>query len=200
MNHNELITDGNAFSRLRDECSVIIHINKRLPEQVFRQKFAEYFAFEHGMTMRAEFAMFLTNIASGFGDRAVNYMTLDPDPVEFYHKNCGFYGLASFEPSSLIDNYIRVMSRDGEPDSFRTTGGDVAVMWGSSLGWGIFCDRRSWELCLMASFSPIDQSLMRMVRKDAFQVRSYLLNEYQHKPQLALEFLRDLAKSYPMLR
>jgi len=199
MNYSELITANNAFAALREECNAVFDANKRLPDHVFRQNFVEYYAFEHGMIMRKDFAMFLANIARRFGDKAVNYMTLDPDPVEYYYKNCGFYGIASFEPSTLIDNYIKVMSRGGNADSFRARGGDVGVMWGSSLEWGIFCDRRSWELCLLASFSTIDESLMKMVRKDTFQVRSYVLNEYRHRPELAEEFLRDMAKNYPAL-
>jgi hypothetical protein len=129
MNYSELIADTNLFSALRHACGLVFNTSKRLPERVFCQQFVEYYAFEHGMIMRASFAAFLTNIACRFGDKAVNYMTLDPDPVEFYYRNCGFFGVASFQPSTLIENYIKVMSRDGKADSFRTTGGDVGVIW-----------------------------------------------------------------------
>jgi hypothetical protein len=200
MNYRELIQDSNVFSALRDECNVIFDTNKRLPQQVFRREFAEYDAFEHGMITSQEFAPFLTKIARSFGDRAVNYMTLDPDPVEYYHKNRGVYGLASFEPSALIDNYFKVMSRDWKSaDSFIARGGDVGVIWGSSAQWGIFCDRISWELCLMASHSPIDESIMSIVRKEAFQVSNYELNLYRNRPAVALEFSRNLAQTYPAL-
>lgn len=199
MNYSELITDSNVFSVLCDECDFIFDTSKRLPERVFRNNFAECYAFEHGMIMHKDFAIFLTVIAHRFGDRVVNYMTIAPDPVNYYFKNCAFYGAASFEPSTLIDNYLKVMARDGEADSFRARGGDVAVMWGSSLRWGIFCDRISWELCVVGSFSAIDQSVLKMVKQDTFQVSSYELSLYRDRPHVAEEFSRVLTKNYPTL-
>jgi hypothetical protein len=200
MNYSQLITDSIAFSALRNECDLIFDMNKRLPERVFRQNFTEYYAFAYDHIDLNDFAAVLANIACRFGDRAVNYMTVVPDPVGYYFKHCGFYGLASFDPSTLINDYIKVMSRDGNVESFRSRGGDVGILWGSSLEWGIFCDRISWELCLMASRSPVDESIMTGVKvMDAAQLRDYELNVYRNRPTLALEFLRDLSKNYPTL-
>ena len=201
MQYSELITDDDAFSALRAECGEVIDTNQRLPRQVFRQNFANYYVFEHGQIMRQTFSTFLTNVARNFEDRAVNYMTLDPDPVEYYHRNCGFYGLASFEPSTLMVNYLKVMYRDGNVESFRARGGDVGVLWGSSLKWGIFCDRASWELCLMGSSVKLDESIMGTVHcMDAAQLKSYLENLYQNKHGVSLKFLGELGENYPTLR
>jgi hypothetical protein len=204
MQYSELITHRDTFRALRDECSAVFDTQRRLPEYVFRQALTTYYVFEYGLIMRNEFATFLANVARRFGDSTVNYMTLDPDPEVYYYRNCGFYGLASFDPSTLTDNYMKVMSRDGNADSFRVRGGDVGVMWGSSLKWGIFCDRMSWELCLMASPSPLDDFMVENSRTVSYMntnlLRNYVSNEYRHEPSVALEFLRDLAKNYPILR
>ena len=201
MQYPELITDDNAFSALRAECGEVFDTNQRLPHQVFRQKFTKYYVFEYGQIFRKGFSTFLTNVARTFEDVAVNYMTLDPDPVEYYRRNCGFYGLASFEPNTLIANYIKVMHRDGNVESFRARGGDVGVLWGSSRKWGIFCDRVSWELCLMGSSLKLDESLMGTVDcMGAGQLNNYLENLYRNKHGVALKFLRALGENYPTLR
>jgi hypothetical protein len=199
-NHSELITDSNAFCALRSECDLIFDTSKRLPEPVFRQKAVSFYAFAYDYIANKDSATFLANIAEEFGDSVVNYMTVTPDPVDYYFKRFGFYGLASFETSALIDNYWRVMSRDGNVDSFLFRGGDVGVIWGSSLKWGMFCDRISWELCLMACHSSIEGSTMSTVKvMDAIQLRSYELSLYRNRPPVAEEFSRVLARGYQTL-
>jgi hypothetical protein len=200
MKYSELITDGSMFLALRDECTNVFDINRRLPQYVFQQRLAHLYAFEHGFVMRRDFAVFLADIARRFEDRAVNYMTLVPDPIDYYYKCCGFYGLASFELPTLVDNYIKVMSKDGSVNSFSARGGDVGVIWGSSLQWGIFCDRKSWELCVMACNLMIDKPIMSMVNvMDAARLRRYVSNEYRDRPMVAQEFLEGLTKNYPTL-
>ena len=203
--NTQLVKDSETFHALSDECNAVFNTTKRLPEYVFQRPFVRYYPFEHGLIMRKAFAGFLTNVARYFGDRAVNYMTLDPHPEKYYLRKYGFYGLASFEPSTLVDNYMNVMYRGGKADSFLARGGDIAVMWGSSRGWGIFCDRISWELCLMASSAKIDNLVVDEVTASTVSymkpelLRSYVLNEYKHKLSAATTFLTVLTKNYPML-
>jgi hypothetical protein len=203
MEYSELVTRDDQFLTLRTACDAIFDTSKRLPQQVFRKAFANLYGFEHGVVMSKGFAAFLTQIAKRFGDSAVSYITLDPDPVEYYHKRMGFYGLASFPSSSLKERYLEVMSRDGQADSFRARGGDVGVMWGSSLEWGIFCDRFSWELCVMGSSSPLDEVINpakgTTIRYMEKQVRGYIEGIYRYKPDVARDFLADLSKNYPAL-
>jgi hypothetical protein len=125
-------------------------------------------------------------------------MTLEPDPW-IYFNNYGFYGLASFEPSKLMDNYLKVMYRDAGSDSFRASA-DVSVFWGSSLEWGIFCDRISWELCLMGVSKDLDESIIgKLNRMDSFRVKNYISAAYHWKPTVAVEFLNQFTKNYPFL-
>ncbi len=201
MIHKELVADIREFSALRSECDSIFQTNKRLPEVVFRQPIDSLYAFAYDYIKMKDSATFLSDVAREFGDRVVNYMTVSPDPVEHYFKKCGFYGVASFDALTLSDNYWKVMTRDGNVDSFLFRGGDVGVMWGSSLKWGMFCDRISWELCLMACQSPVKQSIMSPIKvMDSMELRSYELSLYRNRPQVAEEFSLALAKNYPALR
>lgn len=196
MQYSELITDRNAFVRLSEECCAVFDIAQRLPSQVFRGNFKKYYEFEYGQILSKYFAPFLTKVAQKASDKAVNYMTLEPDP-SYYFNNYGFFGLASFEPVNLISNYINVMNRDGVADSFRARGGDIAVLWGSSLEWGIFCDRKAWDLCVMGVSLELDQSIISKLNiMDSTRVKNYISTAYHWKPSVAIEFLDEFFKNY----
>ena len=156
MTPSELVVDENAFSGLSKECEKIVNTRKRLPDFVFQRSFAKYFAIEHAHISRKEFGSFLFKLSNLNEDLSVNYLTLEPDPAYYYHRHFSFFGLASFKPSNLAERYIPVMSRDKNVDSFLSRGGDVGVFWGSSLNWGIFCDRISWEMAVIAVSEDVD--------------------------------------------
>lgn len=200
MEFEELITDEKTFLTLREQCSRVFHIDRRLPEQVFRQGFSRYFAFEHALIMRNEFAEFLATLAQKSGDKKLNYMTIEPDPVDYYRKHSGFYGLASFSARTIVENYTKVMHRGDNADSFRARGGDVAVLWGDSLKWGIFCDRKSWEVCLLGADVLLEESAKNALGFiDGSNLELYISNLYDNKENIAREFVFELDRNYSSL-
>jgi hypothetical protein len=198
MNPTELIVDKQVFSVLRGECEKIINTRKRLPDFVFRRLFAQYFAVEHAHTYRKEFGSFLFKMSKIFEDESVNYMTVD----DYYYRNFSFFGLASFRLSSLEDRYLPVMSREGNIDSFRARGGDVGAFWGSSLKWGIFCDRISWETAVIAVSENIDIPTISGFRcMNAAQISDFAQSQYRIKDpssSIALDFTRRFLANYPI--
>jgi hypothetical protein len=200
INPSELIVDREAFSALAGECGKVINTGKRLPDFVFQRAFARYFAIEHAHVHRKEFGSFLFKISNIFGDKSVNYMTLEPDPVDYYYRHCSFFGLASFEPSSLVERYVPVMSHGGNVDSFLYRGGDVGSFWGSSLKWGIFCDRISWEIAVIAVSEHVDVPTISDFRcMDASWLSDYIKNQYSIKnPSIALNFTQRFLTNYSL--
>jgi hypothetical protein len=146
---------------------------------------------------------YLFKISNIFEDQSVNYITLDPDPVDYYFRRCSFFGLAAFKPSSLEERYVPVMSREGTVDSFRARGGDVGAFWGSSLKWGIFCDRISWELAAIAVSEDVDMPTISGFRcLNAAQISAYMISQYRIKDpsnSIALDFSRRFLDNYPHL-
>ncbi len=198
-NHTELIIDQEAFSTLSGECGKIIDTKMRLPGAVFRRTFCRYFVVEHAHVFTDEFGLFLLKMSDIFEDTYVNYMTLDPDPVGYYHKHYSFFGLASFSPQKLIENYLSVMSRDGHVDSFRSRGGDVGVFWGSSLNWGIFCDRISWEIAVIAVSQEVDLPKISNFRcMDASWFSNYIKSQYPKDSPDAAVFIEEFLVNYPI--
>src|SRR6266436_5102463 len=88
------------------------------PDFVFQRSFARYFAIEHSHIGRKEFGLFLFKMSNIFEDESVNYMTIVPHPVDYYYRHYSFFGLASFNPPSLVERYLPIMSREKDVDSF----------------------------------------------------------------------------------
>jgi hypothetical protein len=202
----ELISDKSKFAFLRGECEKLIDVRKRLPEFVFKRSFARYFVIEHGVIHFKQFPGFLRRMAAAFGDDTVSYMSLNPDPVDYYHAHFSLYGLACFTPSSLDERYGPVMGRRAggimQVDSFQARGGDVGAFWGSSLKWAIATDRISWEIAVIAA--PEEANVEDMIGLPCFnpaQVARYITNLYHTKDpsdSIAGEFNRRFFANYPV--
>lgn len=196
MGHSELICDKETFSSLKQECSKIFDLQKRLPDFVFKRTFRRYCAIEYAQIYKKQFGGFLLKLSESYADEKVYYMTVDPDPVDYYYKRCSFFGLASFDPSNLAERYKSVMSRDGNIDSFFARGGDVGVFWGSSLMWGIFCDRLSWEIAVIAVSNELDISEFCGFRCiDATFLLEYIKSQYPKEP-LVMDTAKTLLANY----
>ena len=202
MRPSELVIDREVFSVLSDECEKIIDTRKRLPDFVFQRSFARYFAIEHSHIGRREFALFLLKMSDIFEDEFVNYITLVPHPVDYYYQRCSFFGLASFNPPTLVERYLPVMSREKHVDSFLHRGGDVGAFWGSSLQWGISCDRISSEMAVIAVSENVDVPIISDFRcMDASEISGYMKSQYRMKDpsdSITLDFAQRFLANYPI--
>ena len=193
----ELITDPKTFRDLRAECEKVIDTGKRLPDFVFRRKFDRHYAFEHAYVCRREFGAFLARLAAVCNDASVSYMTVVPDAEDVDYIGLGSFGLASFEPATLCERYVKVMKRNGSVNSFCARGGDVGVFWGSSLTWAICCDRISWELGIVAVPDGVDVPEMGLRCHDAAWVCDYMESRYRlSRPAVAADFNRRFVATY----
>jgi hypothetical protein len=198
MKPNGLVVDEDVFSVLSAECEKIIDTRKRLPDFVFRRTFSRYFAIEYCHIFGNEFAAFLFQLSNIFGDASVNYMTLDPSPEDKGYRQSSYFGLASFEPSSLVERYVPVLARDQNVPQL-LAGVHVGAFWGSSLQWAISCDRISWELAVIAVSENADVPKISGFRcLTALEVSSYMKSQYHWKLPTALDFNGRFLANYPL--
>lgn len=198
MNPNGLVVDEATFSALTAECEKIIDTRKRLPDFVFRRSFARYSATEYNHIYEKEFGALLFNLSNIFGDELVNYITLDPSPEDNGYRQHSYFGLASFEPSTLAARYVPTLFRENK-DSKILVGVNVGAFWGSSLSWGIFCDRKSWEMAVIAVAENVDVPKISGFRCwNASEVSSYMKSQYHWKLATALEFNEKFLANYPL--
>ena len=176
MNTTELVADPEVFSFLSAQCDEVIDISKRLPEFVFRRAFGKYFAVEYAHLYKSQFGKLLYEMSQLFGDDSVSYRMLDPQPWEGVSL-----GLISFQPATLPERYADVMNpRIGR--SKILTGANLGVFWGSSLNWGVYADRISWELAVIATDSDVDVSkILGWPSFSSEQVAEYMRCQYHIK-------------------
>ena len=192
----ELICSEEAFRQLRTECGKIICIDKRLPSFVFTQSFDKYFAIEYNYIFKRNFGEFLFNISNITKDESINYMILDPDPTHYHDRWSSAFGLVSFKPEGLKERYVPVMAREQKTPKLLVSV-NVGVFWGSSLKWGIFCDRISWELAVIAVPQDVDVPAISGFRcMDASWLSSYEQSQYFTKPHIALDFVKKFSANY----
>jgi hypothetical protein len=196
---NELVVDETVFSALRRECEKLIDTRKRLPDFVFQRSFDRYFAIEHAHIYRKEFGSFLSKLSTIFKDQTVNYMLIDPAPADRFPRD-SFFGLASFQPESLIERYVPVMSVRSIVSL--AVLGNVGAFWGSSLGWAISCDRISWEMDVIALSGSVDVPSISGFRcMDASILSGYIQSQYRVKDpsnSIASDFARRFLTNYPV--
>jgi hypothetical protein len=80
-------------------------------------------------------------------------------------------------------------------------GANIGCFWGSSLKWGIFCDRISWELAVIGVSENIDlQNISGCRCLDASQLSGYIKSQYHAKDpsgSIALDFSKRFLLNYP---
>ncbi len=192
----ELISDRERFRRLAAQCEEVIDTSKRLPEFVFRRRFARYFAVEYAHVYKPLFGSLLYEMSRMFGDDSVTYRMLDPDPWEGT-----FFGLVSFMSSTLSNRYAEVMNPKVGCSKI-LAGANLGAFWGSSLQWGIFADRISWELALIATQRDVEISaFLGWPCFSAAQVADYMKSQYHAKDpsdSIATDFNAKFLVNYPL--
>ena len=199
MDHQELVTDRGLFLSLSAESETIVDPKKRLPEFVFRQTFAKYYAIEYGYIYGEEFGRLLSSIANVLHDETVSYMTLDPNPADYYQEEC-FYGLVRFSASSLAERYVPVLNPK-VGSSKLLAGANVGVFWGSSFKWAMIGDRISWETIVVGVPENVDIPKISDIRcMDVSFLSKYMKSQYHVKDPsdtIASDFVRELLANYP---
>jgi hypothetical protein len=201
MATSELVVEKAAFVLLSEECEEIINTRKRLPDFVFRKSFPHYFVIEYVHIAGQSFGDFLSEMSDIFKDESVNYMAIDPPAGQDFYGNFFFFGLISFAASDLRERYAAVM-HPVRGASTILAGTNIGVFWGSSLKWGIFCDRISWEIAVVAVSENVDVSAISGFRcLDAPWLSDYLTSQYRAKDpsnSIASGFIKKFLANYPI--
>jgi hypothetical protein len=128
-------------------------------------------------------------------------MAIDAPAGDVFYQHFSFFGIVSFAASDLRERYAAVM-HPVRGASTILAGTNIGVFWGSSLEWGMFCDRISWEIAVIAVSENVDVSAISGFRcLDASWLSDYEKSQYHAKDpsdSIASGFVKKFVANYPI--
>ena len=144
------IYTNDDFIKTKETLSNVFDINKRIPQQVFRNIFSNFLFEEFDWAMTPEFWNTIQQLSRASNDNHVIIATLDPDPQNYFYKEFAFYNWFKL-PTTLSDiNYYSIL-KEGPKESpvdallYNT---EVVIWCAPSMKWAIWGER-SYGICIL---------------------------------------------------
>jgi hypothetical protein len=101
------ITEKTEFTRIFLEARTCVYIDSgREPSALNRM------VFDDAITRTDEFAEVLQHLMEWSGDKACNYVVLDPDPVHYFHRHFGKYPAVGISYGDSARDYLDFLNQD----------------------------------------------------------------------------------------
>ncbi len=140
------------FSDLRSEVESVIDTARRLPHLAFRTTTGLVDICEYEEILTDEFAEVLRSLCDVHGDESVVFVTLEPDPLEYYVKHYEHVPGFRIRPDELRDGYWSHLTYLPGGDALGAIlyTANVVGLMGSSGTWSVWGER-NWEMGLIHS-------------------------------------------------
>ena len=146
------IADEDAFCRLRAGLESSVRPDIRLPKVPFQQAFRVFGFEDFDWAMSGEFWSVLHKLASQSRDHELVFAVLDPDRVNYFKAEFGYYNWAILPVTLSSDeywNFLNSAPAESPADSLLGNA-QVVVLTVPSKEWAIWGERES-GLCVLAS-------------------------------------------------
>lgn len=174
----------------------VFHIQKKLPNQVFKTPFSGFLFQDFDWTLTKDFwDTFLSPLGNVFKDNYILTAVLDPDPIHYFHHNFGYYNMIKFPSNSTANEYWKNLEAGPEnsPADAILYNSEIIVWIPPSANWAIWAERNH-EICILAFASESVQKLASPIAKNwklpNNVINSSILKKSSH------EFLRLFSKNY----
>ena len=150
--HIITIREKNDFERLLEVINSIFKINYRLPNQVFNSGYCNFLFEEFDWAMSADFwDSFLRPLALASQDNHILVAVLDPDPVSYFYRKFGYYGLRKLSVNITGNNYFKILGAgpEGSPADAMLFDSEIVVWMPMSKKWALWGER-SYGICILA--------------------------------------------------
>ncbi|MCE3234202.1 MAG: hypothetical protein K0Q50_382 [Vampirovibrio sp.] len=152
INSISFVTDKTEFDKLLLEAGCIFNLEKRLPDQVFKEGYIFYLIKNFiGDTMSTDFWRYIQHGNLGLNNEVISFLTLDPDPVQYFHKEFSCYSAFQFPLHINDESYAQAFQNDpGHSPADALLFNSTTVIWfPNSLNWGIWAER-DLEIAILA--------------------------------------------------
>lgn len=144
------IHDLQTFNTINKDLENIFNSNENLPMQVFNKEFKHYLFEEFYLLTSDDFwntIQYLTNI---FNEKEIIFAVLDPNPVEYFYKEFGYFNYLKLPTSLSKKDYINILEYGPKdyPADAPLYNSEKIVLFSSSRQWAIWGER-SLDVCVM---------------------------------------------------
>ena len=153
MKRSPFVESFEDFNQIVEHMSKIFHLNKTLPSQVFREGYRSFNIIDFDPMMNGDFWYVLQACAEQAGDKEINMLLCQPDPVNYYYKNFKRYGALNFDISATAADYSDALRAEppGSPADAFETNSFVWTWCGDSMKWGFYGVREVPEIGIGAT-------------------------------------------------
>lgn len=153
MNKSPFIEKEEDFNTIVERMSQIFQLNRRLPDQVFKEGYGNFNIIDFGPMMWSDFWHVLQACGRTAGDNEINMLLCQPDPVNYYFKHFKRYGALNFDISATATDYSEALRAEppGSPADAFETNSFVWTWCGDSMKWGFYGIREVPEIGIGAA-------------------------------------------------
>jgi hypothetical protein len=154
---NFFVKEANEFKQIYNDINGIFNVEKGLPEQVFNDRFSNFLCEEFDWTMSDKFWDLLKTLAIKSNDDQIFMMVLDPNPVDYYHKEFNYYSCLKFPISIVNTEYFETLEiGPDESPADAILYNSFTIVWTSpSMKWGIW-GQREYGVSIIAINNELD--------------------------------------------
>lgn len=125
--------------------------NKRLPEQIFDHLFTNFFFEEFDWAMSADFWKTIQHLAIVSQDSFILTGVLEPNPIEYFYQEFGYYNWFKLPVNISCDDYWDVLQLEPEdsPADAILYNSDIVVWVSATMKWAVWGER-NLGVCVLA--------------------------------------------------
>lgn len=152
MNLNDaIIRTRKQFERGLELVRNVFESDRPLPEQVFREHYGNFLFENFYWAMSSEFWPVLQKLANQSNDHVILMGVLEPEPLDYYYSNFGFFNWCNLEIDLSADDYADILETapESSPADALLYYSDVVVWVPYSMKWGVWGER-DHEVAILA--------------------------------------------------
>lgn len=182
------------FNKYKKLIDAIVAPKKKLPDQVFKKTFSDYFFDEFDWSLTDEFWDEIKKLTEVSNDSYVLLAVLDPDPEKYYFKNFHYYNWAVIPVESSSDDYFSLLLREPSenPNDAVHLDSNTVVWLPSSMTWVIWGDRSLGMTILGTDIPVLSSSAWNRLSPDYLETISLNFT----KKEYFSNFIRRLSLNY----
>lgn len=193
MERVAFLDDFERFAIRKRDVEACFCIGKSLPERVFNESLS-YFRFEEfDWAMSAEFWPSVQTLCQSSGDASILIAVLEPDPLNYYKKEFGYFNWAELPIVASSEDYWALLNHcpDESPADSLLANSEKVVWLPPSKKWAIWGER-SFEVCVLGGQEPTTLDLWNDIE---WALETGMPNAFAHRI-LPVGFGEQLRQNY----